>query len=111
MASLVFFVRLFWHIGVHHALGPPAKRVVYAWVLTISIPLPLTAGVALLRVIRSWRPFVGCWLVAAGALAARSLTWFLPDYTWWPLSLVVGFIVCALPPILCGLWLLTRARR
>jgi hypothetical protein len=110
VTSFVFFLRVFLRVGLPQA-QEGAKGAVYAWVLTISIPLPITTGVALLWGTRSWRPFVGCWLLAAGALALGSLLWFLPAYQGWPLSFVVGSAICGLPPILSGLFLLLRTKR
>src|SRR5205823_1684134 len=89
LSSFVFFVLVFSRVGLPQA-QETAKATVYAWVLTISIPLPITTGVALLRGTRSWRPFVGWWLLVAGVLALGSLLWFLPAYQGWPLSFVVG---------------------
>lgn len=110
VAALLFFLRVFLRVGLPQA-NESAKGVVYIWVLTISIPLPLTTAVALFWGIRSWRPFVGWWLLAAGVLALASLLWFLPDYQGWPLSFVVCSAICVVPPILCGLFLLLRTKR
>jgi hypothetical protein len=87
-----------------------AKGVAYAWVLTISILLPLTTGLALLWRIRSWRLFVGWWLLTTALLALGSFVSFLP-YQDGPLTLVVGSAVCVLPSILCSLFLLLRIKR
>jgi hypothetical protein len=106
----VFFLRIFLRVGFPQ-LQDGAKGVVYAWVLTISIPLPLTTGVALLWGIRSWRPFVGWWFLVAAVLALGSLVWFLPSYQGWPFTLVVGSAVCVFPPILCSLFLLLWKKR
>jgi hypothetical protein len=110
VASFALFLRVFLFVGLPR-VEEGAKGAAYAWVLTLSIPLPLTVGVALLRGLRSWRAFVGWWLLAAGALAVGTLLWFLPAYQGWPLSFVVGTALCGLPPILCGLALLRRAGR
>jgi len=67
--------------------------------------LPITTGVALLWGTRSWRPFVGRWLLIAGVLALGSLLWLLRAYQGWPLTIVVGFVVCGLPPLLCAMLL------
>jgi hypothetical protein len=110
ITASVFFLSVFSRVGFPQ-LQDGAKGVVYAWALTISIPLPLTIGVALLWAIRSWRPFVGWWLLAAGALALGSLLWFLPPYQGWPFTFVVGSAICVLPPILLSLFLLLWTKR
>jgi hypothetical protein len=105
-----FFLRVFLRAGFPQPQDG-IKGVLYAWVLTLSIALPVTAGVALIRGSRSWSMFLGCWLLAAGVLAFGSLLWFLPAYQGWPLSLVVGSAVCVLPPIGCSLYLLLWTKR
>jgi hypothetical protein len=105
VTTLAFILRTFLRVGIP-GLQEGAKGVVYAWLLTTGAALPLTTGVALLRDIRSWRPFVGWWLFAAAVLAFGSLFWFLPPYRGWPFTLVVGVAVCVLPPISGSLYLL-----
>jgi hypothetical protein len=111
VASSFFFLHIFLRVGFPQ-LQDGAKGVVYAWLFTISVPLPLTTGVALFWGIRSWRPFVGWWLLAMAVLALGSLLWFLPPYQGWPFTFIVGSAVCVLPPILCSLFLLlwTKSR-
>jgi hypothetical protein len=104
LSSFVFFLRVFWRIGLSQALEG-AKGAVYAWVLTVSILLPITVGIALIRRARSWRPFVGWWLVYTGILVLGSLLFFVPGYRLWP-DLIVCGAVFGLPPMVCGLLLL-----
>jgi hypothetical protein len=110
VTASVFFLRLFLRVGFPQP-ADGAKGALYLWILTISIPLPVTAGIGLISGLQSWRLFLGCWLLAAGILALPSLLWFLPPYQGWPLSFVVGLAVCVLPPILCSLFLLLRTKR
>jgi hypothetical protein len=110
VAASIFFLRVFLRVGFPR-LQEGGKGVVYLWMLTLTIPLPITAGVALLLGIRSWRRFFGWWLLAAGMLALPSLLWFLPPYQGWPQTFVIGSAVCVLPPIMCSLFLLLRTKR
>jgi hypothetical protein len=107
LGFLVVFLRVFWRVGLWEALDG-AKGGVYCWVLTGTILLPFTVGVALLWEVRSWRPFVGWWLVYLGVLVFGSLLFFVRDYRIWPDIIVCGSIF-GLPPIVCGVLLLVRA--
>jgi hypothetical protein len=105
-----FFLHLFPRVGFPQ-IQDGAKGVMYLWLLTLTIALPVTAGVPLLWGSPSWRRFAGWWLLAAGLLAFGSLLWFLPPYQGWPQSLVVGSATCVLPPIALSAFLLIWAGR
>lgn len=107
VSSFFFFLRVFWRIGLWQALEGP-KGAIYTWLLTVSGILPLTVGIALMLGRRSWRPFVGWWLVSAGFLVLGSLLWFVPEYRIWP-DLIVCGAVAGPPPIVCGLVLILRS--
>jgi hypothetical protein len=104
------FLAVFLRVGFPR-LEDGAKGVVYLWVLTLSIALPLTAGVALCRGSWSLIWFTGWWLLVVALLAFASLLWFLPPYQGWPLSLVVGSAVCVLPPLAGSAFLLLWGKR
>jgi hypothetical protein len=104
-----FLLRVFLRVGFPR-LEDGVKGVLYLWVLTLSIALPFTGGLALCGR-GSWRRFTGWWLLAVGLLAFGSLLWFLPAYQGWPLSLVVGSALCVLPQIGGSAFLLLWAKR
>jgi hypothetical protein len=104
VSSFIFFLRVIWRVGLWQAFQG-ANGAAYTWALTVSMLLPGTVGIALLVGARSWRPFVGCWLVSAGLLVLGSLLWFVHGYRIWP-DLVVCGVVAGAPPIMCGLVLL-----
>ena len=106
VSTFIFFLRVFWRVGLWQAFQG-AKGAGYTWVLTVSILLPVTVGIALLVGTRSWRPFVGWWLVFTGHLVLWSLLWFVHGYRIWP-DLIVCGVVAGPPPIVCGLVLLLR---
>jgi hypothetical protein len=101
----VFFLSVFLRVGFPQ-WQDGAKGVIYLWAVIIIILLPLTTGIALIAGMRTWLPFIGRWLLAISVFALGSLFWFLPPYQGWPLTLGVGFVVCVLPPMACGLYLL-----
>src|SRR5262249_8165803 len=105
---LALILRAWFFVGLPQ--GPMAD-VVHGWAFTITVALPMTTGFALLRPARSWRPFVGWWLLVVGVLALGSMLWAFPLYQGWPQSLGVGSAVCVLPSIASGLFLLLRVRQ
>jgi hypothetical protein len=101
MSLFLFFLSVFWRVGLWQALNG-AKGAFYAWALTGSVLLPVTIGIALMTGIRSWRPFVGWWLIFAAHLVVVSFFWFAPVYRIWP-DLFVCEAVVVPPLIVCGL--------
>jgi hypothetical protein len=108
--ALAFFLWVFLRVGLPR-LEDGAKGVVYLWGFTLSMPLPLTFGIAVCRGSGSWRRFAAWWFLAAGVLAFGSLLWFLPPYQGWPFSLVVGSAICVLPPLAGSAFFLLWSKR
>jgi hypothetical protein len=116
LTALTLFLRGFWRAGLplYWRAGVPQLDLggaIYAWAFLVTVPLPITTGVAILWRIRSWRPFVGCGLLAAGVLALATMRWVFPLYQGGPEAILVGSAACGLPLILAGLFLLLPAGR
>jgi hypothetical protein len=100
--------RTLWRVGLPLPYG--MKAVVYLWIATLTVALPISLGVALLRPRLCWSSFAGSWLLAGGIIFACSLLPVLPQYEDLYLSAFYTFLF-AITCIGGGLLLIRKARR
>jgi hypothetical protein len=76
IACLSLTARVFVRVGLPEGV----KAVVYLWILTLAVPLPVSFGVNLVGGLVPWRLFAGWWLIACGVVYLMGILWIMPDY-------------------------------